>query len=168
MTPTLDRFTTEFVESEDRIRILGQSAEGGEPIVIWFTQRLLKRVLPILLEWLTKRTGGNTLRGEAMQSFAQLAAKSSLPQQEPVRVGHEYVGWLANVAEMTPRGQEIRLLLRGAEDAAAVIDFTELLLRQWLGALHEICLRSEWALDVWPSWLEETPPPEKNTGVVLH
>ena len=41
----LQRFTTEYVEIEDRIRLAGETAPG-HTVVLWLTQRLLAR-LPV-------------------------------------------------------------------------------------------------------------------------
>jgi hypothetical protein len=37
MTPTLDRITSEYIDTEDRLRLSGQYAD-----VIWLTQRLIQ------------------------------------------------------------------------------------------------------------------------------
>ena len=41
MTDSLDRITTEYIDTEDRIRLSGQYA-GGPAVVIWLTQRLIQ------------------------------------------------------------------------------------------------------------------------------
>lgn len=63
----LQRFTTEYVEIEDRIRLAGETAPG-HTVVLWLTQRLLARLLPHLLQWLEQQTGA-TIRGDILQGF---------------------------------------------------------------------------------------------------
>ena len=43
----LHRITTEYIDSEDRIRLTGQLA-SGDTVVLWLTQRLLNRLVPHL------------------------------------------------------------------------------------------------------------------------
>ncbi|MBC7859879.1 MAG: hypothetical protein H7Z39_14125, partial [Burkholderiaceae bacterium] len=77
----LQRITTEYVGVEDRIRLSGRDdaddAGDGRTVVIWITQRLLQRLLPVLVEWL-ERQDGATLRADIARSFAQQAARAEL------------------------------------------------------------------------------------------
>src|SRR5258708_5964164 len=85
MTADIRRFTTQYRPAEDRIRVEGTDA-SEQPIVLWFTHRLLLNVIPLLLKWLEKQTEGSaqstsTPQGaEIMQSFAQQAALTELVQ----------------------------------------------------------------------------------------
>ena len=51
---SLKRITTEFIPVEDRIRLSGEREDNGSPLVLWLTQRLIRRMLPVLLDWLQK------------------------------------------------------------------------------------------------------------------
>ncbi len=46
---TLQRITTEYVELEDRILLAGELG-NREAVVVWLTQRLLQRLVPVLHE----------------------------------------------------------------------------------------------------------------------
>lgn len=52
MIPTTSaRLTTDYVENEDRIRIVSQSPEGSV-VITYLTRRLGDRLLPLLTDWL--------------------------------------------------------------------------------------------------------------------
>ena len=48
----LERITTEYIDKDDRIRLTGEPAQG-DAVVLWFTQRLLNRLVPHLTAWLS-------------------------------------------------------------------------------------------------------------------
>ena len=78
MTTTLRRITTEYIEIEDRLRISGEIADA-EAVVIWLTQRLLLRLLPLLLQWLdqqTQHTVNNANTPPPVSVSAQVANRS--------------------------------------------------------------------------------------------
>ena len=54
--PELQRITTEFIDSEDRIRLCGECSPQ-QTVVLWLTQRMLNRLVPHLLNWLEQQTG---------------------------------------------------------------------------------------------------------------
>lgn len=45
----LQRITTQYDEREDRIRLAGETM-NDQMVVLWFTQRMLHRLLPVSLE----------------------------------------------------------------------------------------------------------------------
>jgi hypothetical protein len=47
----LQRITTVYSEEEDRICLTGE-ADNAAPVVVWLTQRLVLRRLPVLFNWL--------------------------------------------------------------------------------------------------------------------
>ena len=88
----LERVTTRYSVAQDRICLAGE-LPGGSPVVLWLTQRLLRRLLPPLLAWLQEQGGaahavmGSALYADALQGFAQQAARAQLQPQAPVQVG---------------------------------------------------------------------------------
>lgn len=70
---SLHRITTEYVEAEDRVRIVGE-VEAAETVVLWLTRRLLDRLIPHLTLWLERRQG-DVLRADLLLSFAHQAAQ---------------------------------------------------------------------------------------------
>lgn len=94
---SLQRLTTGYSESEDRIRLAGEDA-SGQTVVLWLTQRLTHRLLAHLCQWLEEHSGHGTADTTASakarhadighgiaQSFAQQAAAAALAPQPPVQ-----------------------------------------------------------------------------------
>ncbi|NCD15071.1 MAG: hypothetical protein EOL92_07550, partial [Bacteroidia bacterium] len=96
----LQRITTEFIASEDRIRLTGEVSEEETraSVVLWLTQRLLNRLVPRLCAWLA---GGedDSLTAELEQEFAQQKARAELELQAPVRIVTMTPGTLVHSVE---------------------------------------------------------------------
>jgi hypothetical protein len=167
MITTLVRLTTEYVGSEDRIRMAGATPEGG-PVVMWLTHRLAFRAVPELLAWLEKAAApvgavspASPVEKREMQSFAQEAAIAGLKQQPPVVAEARAPAWLVTSIDFTPSPDRLSLVFRGEQDRAASIRFDANSLRQWLGILHGAWSRAEWPTAVWPDWIKrEQPAPQ--------
>src|SRR5258708_37201016 len=94
MVFNLKRLTTEYIESEDRIRITGE-VEESSPAVIWITHRLFSRLVPAILEGLEKKTVSNCSvvasgRGESelLPRFSQEGAVAAVKPQRSLRAIH--------------------------------------------------------------------------------
>ncbi len=72
----ITRITTEYVETEDRIRLSGETP-AGSTVMLWIPQRLLNRLIPLLCERIEPPPAAGP-REEALNSFAQMAAVQSL------------------------------------------------------------------------------------------
>ncbi len=149
--------TTEYVAGEDRIRLAGDL--GRElPVVVWLTQRLLRRLLPPMLGWL-ERQGGDLPHADLLQGFAQQAARSGMARQEPVRAADAGAAWLAQAVDLTDLGQGGgRLTFRGAHGQEVALVLGPQSLRQWLNILYDLFRRARWPMDLWPGWLRESAP----------
>lgn len=163
---SLKRITTEYLPMEDRIRLSGERADNATPLVLWLTQRLLKRMLPVLLKWL-ERGGADLPRAETLQSFAQQAARARITPQPPVRVHETSEEWLVKSVDVGSNDQVIRLTFKADEKQAVDLVFTTQQLRQWLNIVHAGWLKAEWPGTVWPEWVREEAVPTKQP-VVLH
>lgn len=162
----IERITTEYIDTEDRIRLAGE-AKNTAPVAIWLTQRLLQRLLPALLQWLEGQNA-DTPRAEILQSFAQQAAKADLLPQTPVQVSKCHSAWLAMSVDITQSNEVIGLTFRGASDERITLTLAAKPLRQWLDILHDAYLRAEWPRDVWPAWVREQTLPDSPQGLLLH
>ncbi len=155
----LQRFTTEYVDLEDRVRLAGEVAPDRTE-VLWLTQRLLVRLLPHLLGWLGQQTGDDA-RGELMQGFAQQAAMAALEPEAPVRGPHNRA-WLVHSVDIAAGSDGMRLTFKsapsGEADESVSLTLQAQPLRQWLTILHGQFLMAEWPMAVWPVWLTETHP----------
>jgi len=156
------RFTTEYIDHEDRCRMSASLPEEAVA-VMWLTRRLLDRLVSHLAGWLEQETAQAPMP-EVQQTFAQQAAvashqeQSQTVQQTPVlaqqaQVVHE---WLVTAVDVTPLEQGISLRLRGADpQAVVVLGMPPVMLRQWLGIVHGQYVRAQWPLDCWPAWMNE-------------
>ena len=55
----LQKVTVEYDENEDRIRLAGEGADGVRA-VLWVSQRLLRRLVPVLVNWIGKSVGARS------------------------------------------------------------------------------------------------------------
>ncbi len=182
---TLKRITTEYVAHEDRVRISGERADTGAPLVLWLTQRLLNRMLPVLLQWLESE-GGETLhtdsaaaltegrqqdrtspRAKTLHNFAQQAARAEITPQPPVRIDARTQDCLVHSVDVGSNEQMVRLSFKGADGPIASLTFTRQQLRQWLSILQVGWRKAEWPNAVWPEWLRADIP-TRQQAAVLH
>ncbi len=164
----LTRLTTVFDETEDRLRLTGE-VEGDAPVVIWLTQRLLIRIVPVLLNGLTQQQGAHALQADVLHSFAQHAARAELTQQAPVPATSTRAAWLADSVALSLADHAVRLtfLCPDAEHAASVVLPIQAL-RQWLGIVYDQCCRAEWPLTLWPAWLTDSAHTDRPASALLH
>ena len=172
--PGLERVTTRYSVAQDRICLAGQ-LPGGSPVVLWLTQRLLRRLLPPLLAWLQEQGGaahavmGPALYADALQGFAQQAARAQLQPQAPVQVPEGSRSCLVEGVDMGRSPEMVRLVFRDAQGAVAAMVRQAQPLRQWLGILFDAWQQGEWPLEVWPDWLRESVPARADSaGGLVH
>lgn len=167
MIPSLQRITTEYLQHEDRIRLAGE-VEQAAPVAIWFTQRLLGRLLPRLMQWL-EHSGPEIPRSELLHSFAQQAARSELTPQSAVQVSAQDPSWLVVVVDLTLSEELAQLVFKGEQpDQQVSLTLAAVPLRQWLNIVHDAYVRAEWPLDLWPLWVRESAEPQRTRPALLH
>lgn len=167
----LHRFTTDYVDIEDRIRISGE-LQSGEKRVFWLTRRLLDRLVPPLAAWVEKqadppeaRSSADPVKTAATRSFAQQAARAEVPRQRPVDPGTAPDSWLVRSVDLSQSTSLVRLTFKnhetakGAEppaDAAEVrVPMTPTVLRQWLGIVHDKYRKAGWPTQAFPRWVTD-------------
>ena len=170
----LQRITTEYVDTEDRIRLSGE-VEKDAPIVLWLTQRLLSQVISHLLGLIEKQSlslantdsSNPAPASSIMQGFAQQAAQAELAQELPVQTTAAAQSWLVLEVDisLSPEGTLLLVFKRdpgnaalqeGAGTAALTVEATQL--RQWLGIVHAQWQKAGWPLTLWPTWMDEQAP----------
>ncbi len=165
----LQRVTTEYVESEDRLRLSGAAADGST-VVLWLTQRLALRLLPLLCGWLEQQTVAGAPM-EVVQEFAQQAALAALEPSAPVQAAQEAQAWLVHTVDVNTSAELVRLDFK-SEAAGPVrgrLVFAAQPLRQWLGILHDQCRRAGWPESAWPEWMQQAQAqPPAGQGARLH
>ncbi len=156
------RFTTEFTDYEDRLRI-STELPGNHVVVLWLTRRLLDRLVQHLAGLLERETAAAPVP-EVQQSFAQQAAQVSHQQksqeqpQAPVtpQTAQTVQEWLVREVDLTPGQEGVSLRFRGVTPKQVVeLGMPSLLLRQWLGIVHSQYRLAQWPLDAWPAWMSE-------------
>jgi hypothetical protein len=171
---TLQRFTTEYIEREDRIRLTGELAQG-DTVVLWLTQRLLSRLVPHLTAWLSQQLAPasriptvQAAHQDIVQGFAQQAARAQLAPEPPVRASSARAGWRVDSVDIAQRDGAVVLTFKGEDEAHAVLPLAAQPLRQWLGIVFEQCQRGEWPTTVWPAWMEAALPQAAPNPAALH
>lgn len=172
----LQRITTEYIAEQDRMRLMGEF-EGSNIATLWLTRRIIKVLIPTLLEWLKKtapsianlsRTGETTDKSncrslpnyadEAIQGFAQATALSSLPHQTPVRSSTTALNYIVQIIDIETRDVSVKLVFKPALNESGFeplhITMNEQVLRQWLNIIYDQLSHAEWKLDIWPEWIK--------------
>lgn len=162
----LQRITTEYLEAEDRIRLTGQAGDGA-PVVLWLTQRLLQRLLPVLLQSFAVQDA-DAPHGQMPHDFYQQAAKAGWPPELPVQAGPDSTAWLVLSVDITQSAEAASLTFKGAHGQQVSLKLTARPLRQWLGIVHAAYLKADWPLQAWPQWLREGRLPTSPPAMLLH
>lgn len=175
MIAAISRLTTDYVDTEDRLRLSGLIA-NGPPVAMWLTQRLATRLLAALLQWLDKQVGGTKaaqapaaaadLQSELVHGFAQEAAVADLKPLERVQAAATD-GWLIQSVDLTPQEQGITLIFRTADGQAVGLPLKAQELRQWLAIMRGIWLGAGWPEAPWPEWMKAEAKPDERQ-IVLH
>jgi hypothetical protein len=146
----LQRLTTQYVDTEDRIRLAGENADGAVQVV-WLTQRLLGRLVPAVCQHLAP---GNDQHAELISSFRQQAAQAGLAPQAPVHAPAEATQAPILRVDLTPTQEGLYLVFHGEHGEQASIVLPELVLRQWLVILRDQYRLAEWPEQAWPAWVD--------------
>jgi hypothetical protein len=167
--PGLNKITTTYSETEDRLRLVGEDA-AGEAVVLWLTRRLVNRLVRQLVEWLEAEDGGAlaALGPELRQSWAQEKAVRQLEPSAPVRARGDAPKLLVASVDLSRDQRRYVLRFRTADDTAPSLSLSSTELRQWLGIVHQLYLAADWPRDPWPAWMEETAPTEQRQPALLH
>ncbi len=166
MQHRLQRLTTRYVDTEDRIQITG-TVETGASVLIWITQRLMQRLVTTMLACLTGSQQNS--HSELVNEFAQQAARAALEPQAAVVANAESAAWMAIAITVNRHENGIELIFRAHGDAhLASLFFDELQLRQWLNIVHGQYVAAEWPLGAWPDWVQESGMPASAATGPLH
>ena len=172
----LTRLTTDFIEDEDRIRIAAETTDG-QTVVLWFTQRLLLRLVPQLVKWLEPDAPGADAAHQraqhlAQHGFAQDAARARLGAEPPVAAKAARLQTRVDAVDVSLSSTRLQLVFRGPDlPQGARLTMEPQPLRQWLAILHDRWVRAQWPLQVWPAWMAGAQAPASDArldGLRLH
>ena len=163
---TLQRVTSEYIESEDRIRLTAIS-NAEETIILWITQRLLLRLIAHFLGWLEKEAPeiarssaiGNEAQS-ALQGIAQQSAVANLQNQSAVTANSESTTLMVKEIDIKMSEEAVLLVFKCDDDQKAELSFTVQQLRQWLGMIHHLWQLAEWPVSIWPDWIDDSQQPD--------
>lgn len=163
---SITRITIQYDDTEDRIKLLGETPEGTA--VLWFTQRLLNRVIAVLCQKLEPSDSDPRL--EALNSFAQMAAIYTLEPLPPVQPPSDADTMLVQEVSITAGAEVVQLVLK--QVPGEVGEFSLALrndeLRQWLAILHGQYVKAGWPTNIWPDWVEGRPPEREAIAPIRH
>jgi len=165
----LQRVTTEYSETEDRLRLAGEAgAEAGSTVVLWLTQRLLNRLVPHLCQWLEQQSGHVPL-AEVRQEFAQQLARAELEPQAPVQAATPTREALLHSVDLRSTNAAMGLVFKDAAgNSVASLRLEAKPLRQWLNIVYDQYRKAQWPTTVWPAWVAEATPTPMPARAVLH
>ena len=163
---TLQRITSEYIESEDRIRLTAIS-DAEETIILWITQRLLIRLITHFLGWLEKEAPevarssaiGNETKS-ALQGMAQQSASANLQNQSAVTANSDSAALLVKEIDIKMSEEVVLLVFKCDDDQKAELSFTIQQLRQWLGMIHQLWRQARWPVSIWPDWMDDNQQPD--------
>ena len=165
----LQRVTTVYNNHEDRIQISAEDAKG-RVVVLWLTQRLLKRLLPALIEWYEEKSAGNRIGSEIRLNFEQVSAVSRLKPQPPVASETSIDAGVIESIDIKRGADGVRLVFKTQRFEPAELSFGDVALRQWLDIVYRVYLSAEWTGVQWPDWLQDVRRKEQRPakGRVVH
>lgn len=160
--PEIQRFKTNYVATEDRLRFACEMMGGGSE-VFWLTQRLSNALVKRLLEWLDKSSVQDPRFADHAHRMAQQSAMAGRTKGPAVSVP-DTPGWLVRSIDFKTAKTGVTLLFKGDDGRVARLGFNAQRLRQWLNVLQVQYRRSNWQADIWPAWmndLAEAPPADR-------
>lgn len=148
---TVKQVTTEFNQNEDRISFTCVLNDNST-VVIWLSQRMLRRFVPALLHNVEKELKLGVQSHSSIKEVTERAAHNSQSTVQSVHTAMRVEPWLIVSIDISKMPQEVRLTFKGAKGELAPWSMSYVHLRQWLDILYRCCLESEWPLDVWKEW----------------
>ncbi|MBD3767115.1 MAG: hypothetical protein IE928_04065 [Gammaproteobacteria bacterium] len=150
----LEKVTLTYVDEEDRIRLSAQTPEG-EVVVLWLTQRLGNRLIPVLRDWLLKQVQGG-VNSDVLHQFEQQAAQQANASEQAVVVPPNSHFWLINRVDVSYSSTLMTLIFKGKEeDQTAKMTLVNTAMRQWFDILYRVYQRAQWQCADWPLWMHQ-------------
>ena len=163
----IEKITTEYIAEEDRIRI-SALASNDTVMILWATRRMLLMLIPPVSEWLDEKKNTSSQMSEnskeIMNDFAQSEAQAKLKAEEPVnpekqkpQTAAPIKSWLIHEIDVKHSNELMELYFKNPQHDVAKLILTKLAARQWLSIVHSQWIKSEWLMDIWPSWFTQPP-----------
>lgn len=159
----LQKITTTYCESEDRLRLAGLDVAGETTVELWLTQRIANRLVRALTQWLETEGGAAhySLPADLRHAWAQEAAVRQFQPSAPVRLDAAVPATLVKSIDLARNNRLYTICFRRGEDSATLnLSSTEL--RQWLGIVRALYRAAGWPLADWPGWMEAAASVEQS------
>lgn len=148
------KMTASFDLDEDRVRLDAADALNRTQ-VIYFTKRLLDRLIPVLGEKLLQT---ETLGPAAklVQEFAQANVRmhrQHMPQQAPVSSHQDAPKWLCTKVRVSGREEGIILIFSDRGECASVLPLMWKDIRSFLDILMVTYTHGSWTTSIFPEWI---------------
>ena len=158
----LRRITTEYIEAEDRIRIVGLT-EKNETLSLWLPMRLTSRLVAHCIALLGKHspelekasTNDDQLKNN-LQGLVQHSAEQEIVEQPAVSVTENSLSLLIKEINVTTSNGGVLMSFKENETSSYELYLESNQLRQWLGMLHFIWQKADWPPHVWPDWIDKS------------
>ena len=163
--PELLRVTTEYVVTEDRIRLSGATPDE-QTVVLWLTQRMLNLLAPQLTGWLERQGAADSA---LMQEFAQQAAVAALTAEPAVQAASAEAAWCVVSVDIGTGPDGVSLIFKSDDETrTARLALPTEALRQWLGIVRGQYVAGGWPTGAWPVWMDETNVAAPTQTAALH
>lgn len=173
--PRLQRLTTEYIKTEDRIRICGEIGENTT-VTMWLTRPLFNLFLPHLFKITENNTPKKSIQHEAsivkgiIQQFAQEKAVSNLSRTPIVKPKQENIEQFIETVEIAAdkKISTLRFVAKDrGESEPVTLSFDTEQLRQWLYIVCKCYRQAEWTMNNWPGWMNISEQ-SRQTPVTSH
>lgn len=153
----LEKLTLSYVPTEDRIRLDGQTPQG-EVVLLWLTQRLGNRLIPVLSDWLHKQvTSHHYAYYHEIQQFEQQKAQQARTVESAVNTDVVAHQWLVHAVDVGYNDQQMQLRFKGEhETERAELRLSNQDMRQWFEILYRMYRQADWQSPDWPVWMSHT------------
>ena len=169
----ITRVTSEYIETEDRIRLVGL-ADDGETHVLWFTLRLTNRLIAHCLSILTKfspeisKSAVDERTRSNVQNLIQESATRQIVEEPPVKIKKGSYNCLVKEIDVSYTSEGLLMTFRATDQNSYELYLGFQQLRQWLSMLYLIWQKAEWPAGIWPDWIVKKDSVQDTKESPLH
>ena len=170
----LKRITSEYIDTEDRIRVTAQT-EDDKILVLWFTLRLMSRLVDHCIKLLEKHPPETTKTPimdkkskSNAQSFAQQSAQQNLHKEKSVSAIENSDDYLIQEVDVKVTSESLILILKAEGTENSELCLSSEALRQWLGIIFSIWKAADWPTSLWPTWMDEASIEGPSSEISVH
>ena len=168
---SLKKVTSEFIETEDRIRLSALTTED-KAVAFWMTQRLLIRLVTHLskqIEMGSPQSGNAPKTEEASHSDRDIETnRESFAAESPVKIEKNIKPVLITEVDIKFGKSDLTLVLKSGKKLCANISFSLFQLKQWLEILYTLWHSAGWPISHWPQKLIDNSSIKEASSNTIH